>query len=113
MNNANQLEEINVTIDQAQKQIDEMMCLERLRKNADFKALIEDGYLKEEAARVVIAKADPNMQTEEHQKQLDNMIIGIGYLRQYLVKIYQFGNHAQRTIEAHKETRSEIMTEAQ
>jgi hypothetical protein len=111
MFNNSELEQIELTIEEAQKSIDKMEALERLRKNADFKVLIEGGFLKEEAARLVLMKAEPNLQDEFQQKMLDNMIIAVGYFRQYLNKIYQFGRHAEQAIESHRETRNEIMAE--
>ncbi len=110
MNNQD-LHEIELTIEQAQQAIDEMKALNNLRKNKDWMNLIEKGYLEQEAARLVAAKADPNLQDDGNQKQLDRMIHAVGYLRQYLNKIYQFGHTAERTIESHRDTRNEIQEE--
>ena len=112
MHKDSQLEEIELSIEEAKKSIERMDALNRLRTNRDFKMLIEDGYLQEEASRVVLAKAEPGLQGAEQQLMLDNMIIAIGYYRQYLNKVYQFGNTAQRAMSEHENTRDEIMAEA-
>jgi uncharacterized protein YoxC len=107
----NQLHEIEMTIEDAQRSIDEMQSLDRLRDSKDWKNLIEVGYLEKEAARLVLAKADPGLQDDNNQKQLDKMIDAVGYFRQYLNKIYQFGHHAERAIHDHRQTRDEIQQE--
>mgnify|MGYP001545770471 FL=1 len=107
----NQLHEIEMTIESAQAAIEEMQALERLRKNKDWQMLIETGYLEKEGARLVLARADPGLQDDNNQRQVDKMIDGVGYFRQYLNKIYQFGHHAERAIDDHRKTRDEIQQE--
>lgn len=112
MQNNSELEQIEVTIEEAEANINKLEALQRLRKNSDFKLLVEDGYLKDEASRLVLTLADPAVQGEEQQAVLHKMINGVGYFRQYLHRIYQFGYQAQRSIEDHRNTRNEIMDEA-
>ena len=107
----NDLHEIQLTIEQCERAIEDLQALERLRKNPDFQRLIEKGYLEDEAARLVLTRAEPTMQSSEHQKVLNRMMHGVGYFRQYLHKIYQFGNQAEMSLEAHRQTRNEIMEE--
>ena len=112
MSNNTELEQINLTIEEAEKQIAKMDALDRLRENKDFQLLIENGYFKDEASRLVLLKADPNFQKEEDQIASDKMIIAIGYFRQYLRTIYQLGSIAKRSLDDYRDTRNEIMTEA-
>ena len=112
-NNRNDIEEVELSIEEAQKNIDKMEALNRLRQNKDFKELIEVGYLQDEASRTVLAKAEPALQSDEQQRILDNMINSIGYFRQYLNKIYQFGNQSSRAIDEHRNTRDELRNEAE
>jgi hypothetical protein len=107
----NQLHEIEMTIEDAQRSIDELKSLDRLRNHNDWKSVIETGYLEKEAARLVLAKADPQLQDDFNQRQLNKMIDAVGYFRQYLNKIYQFGHHAERAIDEHRQTRNEIQQE--
>lgn len=106
-----ELHQIEVTIEQAKDTLEAMRALERLRKNKDFIKLIEEGYLKDEACRLVLARAEPALQTTENQSQLNKMIDGVGYFRQYLNKIYQMGHHAEASIEDHENTRAELLRE--
>jgi len=108
---SDQLHEIELHIDEARKQIAFAESLDRLRDNKDFVAVIEDGFFKDEAERVVALKADPNIQGENEQKQIDNIITSIGGLRQYLRTIGQLRNMAQSAIEAGEEARDEILIE--
>ena len=107
----NDIHSIEVTIEQAKGQIDNMQALDRLRKNKDFIKLLEDGYLKEEASRLVLALAEPALQSDENQRQLKKMIDGVGYFRQYLNKIYQFGHQSENAMASHEATRTELMSE--
>jgi hypothetical protein len=111
MNDNSELRQIEMTIDQAKEQIELLEALNRLRKNKDFDLVIEKGYLEKEACRLVLAKGEPALQSEEQQKHLDKMMIGVAYFRQYLHKIYQFGNQAQMALKDHENTRDEIMAE--
>ena len=69
------LEEVEIQIETANK-IRSMRdnCL-KLMKNRHFKDIIEEGYFKEEAARLVMAKSAPL--TDDHQRYIDGMIIGV------------------------------------
>ena len=113
MFNSSELEQINMTINEAEKQINKMEALERLRNNKDFQLIIEKGYFIDEASRLVLVKADANLQEEGHQKSIDKMITAVGYFRQYLSQLYQTGNVAKRSIEDHRNTRTEIMAEVE
>lgn len=108
---ADDLKQVELSIEEAQKQIDKLESLNRLRTNKDFQNLLEVGYLRDEAARAVLAKAEPALQSQESQQAIDNMIIAIGYFRQYLNKIIAFGNQASNAINEHRKTRDEIMSE--
>lgn len=107
-----QIEEIEVSIAAAKSQVAKMDALLRLTENKDFKEIIDDGYFIKEASRVVLLKADPEMQDAKFQKQLDDSIIAIGVLRQYFRSVIQLGRMAQRSIEDDEKTREELLAEA-
>jgi len=107
-----QLEQIEIGIEAAKAQVNKMEALLRLIDNKDFKTVIDEGYFKEEAARVVILKADPEMQEAKYQDQLDKSIIAIGHLRQYLRTVMQMGRMAERSIKDDEQTREELLAEA-
>jgi len=111
MSDSEEYKQIELTIDQCKESIELLDALDRLRKNADWKFLIETNYLEKEASRLVLAKADPALQEDAQQEQLDKMIHGVGWFRQYLHKIIQMGLQAKRTLPEHEQTREEILSE--
>lgn len=56
--------------------------LERLRKNKDFKAVIEDGYLVKEAIRTVNALGDPNIKGDL-RASIQRQAEGVGCLNSF------------------------------
>lgn len=106
-----QIEQIEVSISEARKTVNKMEALLRLLDNKDFLEVIEDGYFKDEASRIVLLKADPEMQEDKYQNQLDNSIIAIGTLRQYFRSIMQLGRMAERSIKDDETTREELLAE--
>src|SRR6056300_939800 len=106
-----QIEQIELSIEAAKANVEKMEALLRLIDNKDFKDIIDDGYFRDEAARVVILKADPEMQEAKYQDQLDKSIVAIGQLRQYFRSIMQMGRMAERSIRDDEETRQELLAE--
>lgn len=106
-----EVEQIELSIQEAKKNVNKMQALLRLIDNKDFQVVLDDGYFRDEASRIVILKADPEMQKEEYQKQLDNSIIAIGGLRQYFRTVMQLGRMAERSISDDERTREELLAE--
>ena len=111
MNSEKQLEAVSLTIDQAKGYISKKNALYRLLDNKDFIDIKKQGKNRDEAARLVSAKCDVNMQSDENQRFLDRMIDGVGALRQYLQHIERQGNGAEGAIKEHENTREEIIAE--
>ena len=111
MEQATQLETIEISMAHAKGQMAMRDALVNLQKSPDFQLLILDGYFTDEAGRVVMLKSDPSMQGTEQQESLDKAIIAIGGLDQYLRKVYAMGNMAERTLRADAETLEEILQE--
>lgn len=59
-------------------------ALERLLGNTDFKTVVMDGYLKDEAVRLVHLKCDPALQEAVQQQAIDRGITAVSEFRQYL-----------------------------
>lgn len=113
MNQADQeLAQVELSIEQAENNIQRKEALQRLYDNKDFRQLIIDGYFRDEASRLVLLKADSTVQDDKEQEQIRKMIDSIGYLRQYFNVIHQFGSMAESALEQHKMTRQEILSEA-
>jgi hypothetical protein len=106
-----QQRQVEVTIEECEEQIAQADALERLHKNADFKKLILDEYFEKNAIRTVMMKSAAGHAGEKEQKDLDNVLIGIGQLGQYFNKIFVFGEGAARALGDHKNTREELLAE--
>lgn len=94
-----EVQEIELSIENARKMVKLAESLERLHDNPDFKDVITEGYFKDEAVRLVSLKAAPQMQDDHSQALIVKDIDGIGSLRQYFHTIYQMADNAQRAIE--------------
>ena len=81
-------QEIQITLDEANEKIDAGESLLRLRRNKDFKRLIEKGYLNDEALRLVAARANPNL-TEQQRESLVTQIDGIAHFQNFMNLILQ------------------------
>lgn len=83
-------QQIEVSIDQAQAKIAKAEALERLYKNADFKLLIEEGYLTERPLNLV--KGMTRTSIHEHASKINqNALIGVASLHDYLQNIFTEG----------------------
>jgi hypothetical protein len=112
MNIANdQIENIDISIEHAQKYVNKMNSVFNLSKNKDFIDVIETGYFENEASRLVLLKADPNLQKPEDQASIIRSIDAIGHFRQYLGTIIQMGRMMEKSMIADIETRQELLAE--
>lgn len=107
----NTVQAIEENIRQAKLIVGTGDSLERLRQNRDFKAVILDGYFKQEAIRLVHLKADPAMQSPDMQKSIVAQMDAIGSLNQYFTAVYQQASIARKAIASDEETRDEILAE--
>ena len=92
------IQQIELTKEQAQESVKLMERLERLNKNRDFKAIIEDELFDTYAKSLVLLLSDPAMQDEAIQKDIQLDMQMIGRFRQFLSGIYQKGRLAEKTI---------------
>lgn len=107
----NQQEEIEISIKQAKEVVALRDALRRLHNNRDFKKVIKEGYFVDDASRLVLLKADPEMEDADSQSSIERAITGIGQLGQYLSKTEALGNMAERAINDNQEALEEIATE--
>ncbi len=105
-----ELQEANENIAAAKEAIEFSEKFERLTKNADYQAVIEENYFREESIRLVQAKSNPNL-TAEQQKQLDLNIIGIGQLRHYFFALVQYAEQARNALAANQTAVTQINLE--
>ena len=108
---AQDLNAIEVSTKQAREAIEMYDALDRLTKNDDFQKLIEKGYLEDNAVRLVWLRGDAALQTEEHQAAILKEIDGVAQLRSFFIDVTRAGHQALRTIEQNDITREEILAE--
>ena len=111
MNTNEAVETIELSIKQAQVYVDKMDSIYSLIKNKDFIRVIEEGYFKEEASRLVLLKADPSMQKPDDQAMINKSIDAIGYFRQYLHNTIQMGRMMEKSMLDDQETREQLLAE--
>jgi len=111
MSNESDLQEVEISIEDAREAIANKESLERLTDNPDFIRIIREGYFEKEAIRLVSVKADPEMVTDERQKQVLTAMDGIGSLRNYLRVIMILGDNMEQTLKADETTREELLSE--
>lgn len=104
-----EIEVIRITIEQAKEFVtlrDELM---NLTSNRAFKRIFLDGYLKEEASRLVQICAEPNHL--DHKEMIQNDMIGISCFRQYMEEVLRKGDQAEQTIIEHEKALDEAYAE--
>jgi len=107
------VEQIEIELETAVRDIAEMKALARLKKNPDFITVITEGYFQKEAARIVALKADPNfiMAGKLQMKVLDTLEAGVGALQAHFRLINTKGDIAQGAMDDMEDTRTQIMAE--
>ena len=111
MNQAQNIENIELTIEQAQECIENMAAFNRLANNKDFQRLIFTNYFEKEASRLVFAKSDDNMQGDTEQRNTLAAISSIGYLHKYFRTINSLGMMAEKAKASDEEERELMMAE--
>lgn len=99
----NAIEEIELSIQEAQAFVDKGKALERLRHNRDFQAVVLEGYLKDEAVRLVHLKNAPNVQSEQVQRSIVKQIDAVGVFTQFLNTVHRQAEEAQYAIDSGEE----------
>jgi 1,2-phenylacetyl-CoA epoxidase catalytic subunit len=68
--------------------------LERLQKNADFKALINKNYMIDECAAFARASADPSLPADSRADALA-LAQAAGHLQRWFNVVFRMGEHAR------------------
>ena len=106
-----QVESVQLSIKNAEHNIDLGEALQKLVKNASFKKVILEGYFEKEASRVVLLKAEPSMDSDKTQKALDDSITSIGGLRQYFRTLTAVSNQSKKALQDYRITLDELRNE--
>ena len=103
------LEQVEIQIDMAHKLRKMRDNCVKLTASEPWKDIIDTGYFKEEAARLVMAKSS-NL-TPEQMQLIDNMQYGIGALANFIESVMRRGSEMDQALNEHEETREEILAE--
>ena len=104
-----ELEQVEIQIDAAQRMRKLRDHCVKLMDSKYYKDVIEEGYFKEEAARLVMAKSS-NLNADQ-MKLIDNMQYGIGALANFLESVMRRGAEMDTAIGEHEQTREELLAE--
>lgn len=106
-----QLEQVEISIEQAKAAIDLKDALIKLSHNKEFELLIHKGYFEDESIRLVMAKANPVMSSPDKQTDIIKSIDSIGSLRQYFQRLVMQGDQMERALVDNEQTREELLAE--
>ena len=112
MNNNVTVQEIEKQIQQAKELVESSKGLDRLRSNRDFKKIVVEGYLEQECIRLVLLKADPNLQSAEKQASIVKQMDAIGSLSRYFQEVYIKAAIAEKSLVADEQERELLIAEA-
>ena len=104
-----EIEQVEIQIEMAQKLRKMRDNCVKLTASEPFKDVITEGYFKEEAARLVMAKS--SHLNVDQLKLIDNMQYGIGALANFIESVMRRGAEMDQAIGEHEETRDEILAE--
>lgn len=105
------IQEIELSIKEAQKIVDLGAAVQRLASNRDFKKVVMEMYFEKEAIRLVHLKANPAMQDKERQEAIVKEMDAIGSFYQFLRTLETQAEMARRAIDDGEELRQEILAE--
>lgn len=107
------VEQIELSIEEAKEKIALFDALKNLEKNPDFKKLIEKKYLESYPIRLVRLKAAVQMRDPEDQKMIENRIIGVGEFFNFLNAVAQEGHVAMQSLRQSEEELDLAVEEAE
>ena len=105
------IQEIELSIKEAQKIVDLGAAVQRLASNRDFKKVVMEMYFEKEAVRLVHLKANPAMQDKDRQEAIVKEIDAIGSFHQFLRTLEIQAEMARRAVDDGEELRQEILAE--
>lgn len=103
----NDIEQTELTIEHTKELIEKREAAYRLADNPDFKKLVLDGYIRDEAARLAHLLNEPTF-TDEQREFVTKDVYGPGALKRYFQTTIMLGNNAEATLEEHEESLAEL-----
>ena len=90
--------EIEISIDMLKDKVAKAEMLERLEKNADFKAYVLEGFCEKHALGLITKRVSPSFQSENNRFYMDGQLNAIGNLQLYMQFTRQEGELARQAI---------------
>jgi hypothetical protein len=106
---AQDIEEIELTIEHARHLVEKAEMADRLSRNPDFRKLIMEGYFETETARLGLLVGDPHH--ADSQEMIMNDLKGTGALKRFFQNIFLLGRTAAAEIESSGYTLQELRDE--
>jgi hypothetical protein len=100
--------QIEVTIEELEKAIKKRDMLDMLENNEAFKTVITEGYLKDNAVRLVHLKGASSMQDKKQQKGIDDQITAVGMLSEHFRSIRAMASIAEKRLEEYNQELAEM-----
>lgn len=101
-----EIEQIEISLEEAKKTVALKSKVEKLLSNREFKAVVEDGYFKDEALRLTRIYGDPQM--ADHRPEISMEIAAVSKFRSFLERLIAFGQMAEQTILEHEAELDEL-----
>ena len=111
MSNTDTVQAIEREIQHSKELIELGKGLERLRSNRDFKKIVVEGYLEQECVRLVLLKADQNMQSADKQASIVKQMDAIGSLHQYFQTVLVKASMAEKSVASDEYERDLLLVE--
>lgn len=110
MSVSQQIQEVELTIEEAKHEVEFGEAIDRLTKNPDYKKVILEGYMRDEALRLVKLTGDPNL-PPERMADVQAGIRAVGELNYFLHFGLQRAEHMRQQIAEHNATLDELREE--
>ena len=110
MNQNEQIQHVELSLDEAKKVVDFGEAIQRLEKNADFKKVILDGYFSDESRRLTFLTADTSLD-DKSTNAVWAGLRAIGELRSFLLGRKAMAEVAKKEVMDFQETLEELREE--
>ena len=106
------LEQIDEMKANCKRAIDVANALDRLHKNADFKTVFLDNYMKDDVVRLVglLGEQTINLggKKDEHREEIQERLIGVARFQEYMRNVFRLADQAENDLIAAEEAEAEF-----
>lgn len=100
---------IEQSIRESVKEVEFAEALQRLQNNRDFKRVVLDGYLTQEAVRLVHLMSDPAVQDPATQQSIHLQLRAVGELNAFFQRVVAQAGIARKNIAYSEQAREELI----